>query len=110
MIINFHRFVIVRNEKGKNLSIQFFLTFYRFKKFDKSSDSDDHVMRILTINDVKNNSAALHFANEKKKIHSRCRHEINNYFEVKFTHEQFQFVLSFLNEHKSPKSHEKIKL
>lgn len=36
MIIHSHRPMIVRNEKGKNLSIEFILAVHRFEKYDKS--------------------------------------------------------------------------
>lgn len=108
MAVDFHRSMTVRNGKGENFSIQFFFAFYRFKKFDKCSDGDGHAMRILTIDDVENGSAALHLANEKKKIHPRCSHEINNDLEAKLIHERFQFVSLFLSEREPPESHEKV--
>lgn len=66
--------MIVRDEKNEDFSVQFFFAFHRFKEFDKNFDGDNHVVRVLAIDNVENDDAAFHFAGEEKKIHSiNCR-------------------------------------
>ena len=100
--------MIVRNRKNKNFTIQFFFVFHSSKKFDKNFNSDDHAMRVLTIDNVEIDSVTFYFADKKEKVYSHCNYKINNKFE--FTHERFKFYLLFFDECELFESHRKIEL
>ena len=69
VIIYSHRAMIMRDRKDEDFPIQLFLALHRSKKFDKSSDDDDHAVRVLTIDNIESDSAALHLADEEEEVH-----------------------------------------
>ena len=96
MAIDPHRPVIMQDEKGEDLLVQLFLMLHWFKEFNKSSDSNSHTVCVLVIDNVKSSSTALHLADEERKVHSHCGHEVGDKFEFNLINKRFKLLQLFL--------------
>ena len=105
MAIDSHGGIIVRDGEGENLPMELFLAFYRPEKLNKSSDSDGHAVRVLTIGNIESASSTLHLAGEEGKVHPRCSHEVGLKLGPDFTDKRFKFFELFFSKRRASESH-----
>ena len=77
MTIDYHRPVIVQDQKGKNFAVKLFLAFYSSIEFDNTFYGNSHTVSVLLVGDLQRCHAALDLANEERKVHLRCSHELS---------------------------------
>jgi hypothetical protein len=60
VIVYSHRSMIVRNRKGENHLVKLFLALYRFEELDDPFHNNNHIVRILSIDNVQCCDVTLH--------------------------------------------------
>ncbi len=68
--IDSHGGMIVRDRKGEDFLVKLFLALYSFVELDDTSHDNSHAVSVLSIDDVKRCSIALHLTDKKREVHS----------------------------------------
>ena len=100
VIVDSHYTVIVRERKGEDLPMKLLLALNSFIEFDHASYGNYYTMGVLSVDDFKRNSAALHFAREERKIYSICYHEEGDI--MNGANERIELFKLLIREYESP--------